>query len=336
MKRVKHDRGFTLVELLVVITIIGILIALLLPAVQAAREAARKMQCTNNLKQIALGWLNHESQQGYLPSGGWGPMWVGDPAYGFGKRQPGGWVYSILPFLEMESLYQLPGTGASVTSSQRLKTPIAGFICPSRRNAIAYPVDPIECSGCNMVNASWPSPPTVAKTDYAADMGESNTTFWWSESPFSYTEALNPSFPWHPTNTLHGVCFHQSQVTMAQITDGTSNTYLVGEKYINADHYVDGVDSGDDWSMYTGEQEDVMRLVGYPDATQASGYSYFPPKQDQSGGTFVNNFGSAHAGGLNMAFCDGSVQTISYSIDPEVHRRLGNREDGLTLDSNQY
>lgn len=331
MKNRSANRAFTLVELLVVITIIGILIALLLPAVQAAREAARRLQCSNNLKQIALGCMTHESQQGYLPSGGWGAMWVGDPARGLGRSQPGGWIYSILPFIEMNALFQLDSGGGG---SQRLQTPVSSFNCPSRRSAMAYPM---VCSGCSMRNATWSSPPMAARTCYAANMGESNVTFWWSETPMSYPEGDQSSFAWHPTNTLHGVCYHRSEVAMAQITDGASNTYLVGEKYMNPDHYVDGVSGGDDWNMYVGEQDDVMRLVAYPDPAQASGYAYYPPQQDQSGvDSYTNHFGSAHVGGLNMAFCDGSVKTISYSIDPETHRRLGNREDGLTIDAGNY
>ena len=100
-------RGFTLVELLVVITIIAILIALLLPAVQAAREAARQAQCKNNIKQLALGCLQHESQYKFYPTGGWGPQWMGDPNRSVGKRQTGGWIFCILPYIDQLALANL-------------------------------------------------------------------------------------------------------------------------------------------------------------------------------------------------------------------------------------
>ena len=103
----RKSTGFTLVELLVVITIIGILIALLLPAVQAAREAARRMQCSNNLKQLAMACLNHEQAHGFLPTGGWRWYYVGDPDRGFDRRQPGGWIYNILPYIEQAQVHDL-------------------------------------------------------------------------------------------------------------------------------------------------------------------------------------------------------------------------------------
>src|SRR4029079_15206288 len=122
-RAVSSSPGFTLVELLVVIAIIGILVALLLPAVQAAREAARRSQCQNHLKQIGLGFLNHEATDKFYPSGGWGFNYVGDPDRGAGKGQPGGWVFSVLPYIEEQAVYDIgkgiPSTGADFVKKRK-------------------------------------------------------------------------------------------------------------------------------------------------------------------------------------------------------------------------
>ena len=134
--------GFTLVELLVVITIIGILIALLLPAVQSAREAARRTQCSNNLKQLALACLVHESTHGFFPTGGWGWHWVGDPDMGFDLKQPGGWIYNILPYIEQGALHDL-GLEVTDTATKKRKTQA------DDRNAVGRLVLPFPTpSGC--------------------------------------------------------------------------------------------------------------------------------------------------------------------------------------------
>ena len=136
MKRTLPKLGFTLVELLVVITIIGILIALLLPAVQAAREAARQTQCQNNLKQLALGCLNHESITKRLPTDGWGFAWTGDADRGNDWRQPGGWIYNILPYIEQQPLHDLgtrhagPNSPCHRRGCQRLATPLSISTAP--------------------------------------------------------------------------------------------------------------------------------------------------------------------------------------------------------------
>jgi len=340
--------AFTLVELLVVITIIGILIALLLPAVQAAREAARRMQCQNNLKQLALGFLNHEQIHGFLPTGGWYWSLAGEPERGFGRRQPAGWTYTVLPFIEQDMLFNIaadtPPTANGATPAERqtkitnmVQTPLAVYYCPTRRPPLLCP--DISSSPQYPLNASAQHSPS-ARTDYAANSGTMMVLWQGGGVPTQATmHAVDqPGYQWFPTfnaiKNCDGVSYLISTVKMTDITDGASQTYLLGEKYIIADHYTSGQTGIDNNPIYCGFDWDWHRWVCEPD----SGGNWVPaaPLPDQPGYDNYYRFGSAHSNGLNMAFCDGSVQFINYSIDPETHRRLGNRKDGMTIDAKAY
>jgi prepilin-type N-terminal cleavage/methylation domain-containing protein len=342
MKRTSKQVGFTLVELLVVITIIGILIALLLPAVQAAREAARQVQCSNNLKQMALACLSHEQANGFLPSSGWGWEWCGDPDRGYGKRQPGGWHFSILSYMGLDNLHDM-GLGQNYAADViAAETPVTTFGCPTRRQTIPYPF----VNGTNFHQLPT-KPPVLAHSDYAANSGDGPSHGVGPEvgagsgaALYSVGDGMTDadwvtmcySTPVHNT----GVIYRHGQCKMTEITDGASNTFLIGERYCWPDHYFDGADLiGDDQGWTEGYDYDTNRWVQVGNITAANpaDRGYLPPMQDTPGYSDYLRFGSAHANGFAMALCDGAVQRLSYEIDPETFRRLGNREDGLPADA---
>lgn len=324
MRRTFHlpaRSAFTLIELLVVITIIGILIALLLPAVQSAREGARRTQCTNNLSQVAKAWLLHESKHGFLPSGGWGWDWSGEPDQGFGKKQPAGWTYVILPFMEQTNLYNLgqgkTGAPRNTDHSTRIATPVDFFYCPSRRPARPYRT-PYTPRNCNYVEQ-------VAKCDYGANCGDGSRTEF-NGGPGDIASAA--SFTWDNPANYTGVCYQRSETTFGAIRDGTGATYMVGEKYLNPDNYENGADAADNENAYCGFNNDTFRVAHR---------NYPGPKQDKPGDSSGwPSFGSAHAAGLNMAFCDGSVRVIAYGIDLETHARLASRGDQRPVDEKKF
>ena len=330
----KCAAAFTLVELLVVITIIGILIALLLPAVQAAREAARQLQCQNNLKQLGLAALNHESTTGRFPSNGWYCLWVGDPDLGDSWQQPGGWMYNLLPYMEQQPLHDLQagktGQVRKDAATQMIQTPLAVLYCPSRRAAALYPniIIPLYTS-TNAVDK-------VAKSDYAGNSGDVHCHYGDCGNYQSSGASTEADFGAIAGNAT-GVIYPGSRTTMAQIRDGTSNTYLLGEKYLSPDWYdtADPYAYGDNTAALVGDNATNVRWTNNSlDVTVT--YAGWTPRQDRLGDFNWNVFGSAHSSGCNMVFCDGSVHSISYSIDSEIHRCLGNRKDGQAIDSHQF
>jgi prepilin-type N-terminal cleavage/methylation domain-containing protein len=331
-------RGFTLVELLVVIAIIGVLVALLLPAVQAAREAARRSQCVNHLKQIGIGFLTHESTHRFLPCSGWSPWVVGDPLLGAGRGQPGGWMYQILPYIEEQTVYDLPNDGdKSITPTQRTlalklqETPITVFNCPSRRPARPY--------GFRLANTWTPHnsgrPTLVARGDYAANAGDGpeGPKFWVKEDK---TFAERPEWlfrnfanvnqtPWPPFDGQTGINYLGAEVKFQHIMDGSSKTYLVGEKNLNPDAYEsDGsADGGDNHSYYQGWDWDTHRWAA----------DQWPAVPDTPGLEAYQQFGSAHPGVWHAVMCDGSVTSIDYGVDIEIHKGFANR--GVHSDDRQ-
>jgi prepilin-type N-terminal cleavage/methylation domain-containing protein/prepilin-type processing-associated H-X9-DG protein len=300
----RSRRGYTLVEVLVVIVIIGILLGLLLPAVQKAREAASRLRCANNLRQMGLAVHMSHDISGTLPSGGWGWNWVGDPSRGSGVSQPGGWVYQILPFVEQNAIYEMATSAAD--DVRMVAIPRALFNCPSRRTGGPYPAH------SNFRNFGGHAVTRCARGDYAACAGDQVADEIYG-GPLSLEQGDDPAYPWPSTARFTGVVFQRSTVRLVNITNGTSNTFLAGEKYLNPDHYANGRDGGDNENLYVGFDNDVSRETQYP------------PHQDRAGVTDPYVFGSAHPSGVNMVHCDGSVEHISFSVEPAVFRRAGNR-----------
>ena len=314
--RATSRRGLTVVELLVVVAIIGLVVALVLPAVQAAREASRRTTCENHLKQLGTAMANHEASYRRFPSGGWGFAWAGNPDRGTDRTQPGGWVFNILKFVDQGNLAALgkgqPAPQQTTTITLVVQTPLAIFNCPSRRGPGLAPFDP--------------SPPPVnfnivaevAKSDYAVNAGD----FACPGGPGPTSLAAGDgNYPWVDTRECSGICYLRSEVRIADIRDGASFTYLVGEKWATTST----TDLGDDQTLYSGYDYDTYRW-GKPNK---------PPLPD--GGLFEpDRFGSAHTAVCNFVFCDGSVHAISYSIDPEVNRRLANRADNLPVLASQF
>jgi prepilin-type N-terminal cleavage/methylation domain-containing protein len=291
--------AFTLVELLVVITIIGVLIGLLLPAVQGVREAARRAQCTQHLKELGQAFQTHHEARGSFPSGG-GPDYTWHMTYENGipaipPRQHGGWGFQILPYIEAENLWLGVGASSDIDKSiLAISTPNALFFCPTRRR-----------------------PEVVAAKDWYEHPQNSGRTFGHAKNDYA-ASSLDTSGP-RPEGI--GAVTKMVAQRMDDIRDGISNTLLLGEKRINL-AYLGQLQANDNEGYTCGWNHDVER------------HTNIEPQPDFYHETSIgeDRFGSSHISGLNIALCDGTVRFVPYTISPEVFRRLGNREDGETVE----
>lgn len=329
-------RGFTLVELLVVIAIIAMLVTLLLPAVQAAREAARRSQCSNNLRQLGLGSLNCESALGHLPAGGWGWQWAGDRDLGSGKEQPGGWIFAILPYIEETSFYNMAGDGSPNTMSEQqlegaamcIRNPIASINCPSRRESRAYPM-PWFGGNYRARNANGVG--EAGRTCYGANGGDNGLSH--GAGPSSIEQGVEGNGFQYRHGELSGVIFERSETPLRKVTDGTSKTYLAGEKWVPVEHYASGNWASENETWNTGWNNDNYR-IGKLNTFGTRDNDYIVPVRDNirdpNGNIpgFHNNFGGPHTAGVMMLYVDGHVELVGYDINRDVHAWNCNRADG--------
>jgi prepilin-type N-terminal cleavage/methylation domain-containing protein len=319
--------AFTLVELLVVIAIIGILIALLLPAVQAARESSRRSQCANHLKQIGIAFHNFQDIHGYLPNGGRdGDSRVDAVSVCCNATTRHGWtwLYHILPYVEQEATYKRasdandpnpPVAGSTVGNPDQVyvsQVPVLSYYCPTRRSPKLHG--------------------TSYKADYAGNAGE--------RGPGSIRAKASSSDP-TKSNGLTGVVIQTDagRMRIEEIRDGSSNTLMVAEKVLHPNNF--GVDGGDNerWNN-CGWDEDVIRFGAERTGTGAAavrvGVPPIPDTQEPdyliSGTYWPMQFGSSHAAGINACMADGSVRVITFNVDPEVFRRVSMSNDHLTID----
>lgn len=332
-------KAFTLIEMLVVIAVIGILMAMLLPAVNTARESARITTCNNNLKQMGLAVANYEMQNRVYPSSGWVYTFSGDADMGVGKKQPGSWAFAILPFLEQNQLYIMTSNN-NINSPHWYgirkvnQTPLPVYNCPSRRASQTHDGASPLSNGSNDPNQFGGIDPTqhnIAKGDYGAccgtlvdeDLGINISMSNIHQGyPGSYDQALNyMTYKTWPAPRANGVIFAWSEISQGMVTDGTTNTFLIGEKYVKPQWYEKPGDPADDNGVFIGFDADNNRATGKD--------SSLAPAQDSD--DYSPNsatFGSTHNTSFGMVMCDGSVQRVGYEIELGIYSKLGHRADG--------
>ena len=337
-------RGFTLIELLVVIAIIGVLIALLLPAVQAAREAARRAQCTNNLKQMALASHNYHDQVGAFPPGG---INGGDNAHSRPNGYNGWWSgpwwslhMMILPQMEQGPLYDAINFDWCNTCDQNVtiyKSVVNSYYCPSDA-AFGRQVSDLRwvtIEGPGGLGAAYEG----GATSYVYNAGDTKTG-----NPAWDRYSSDPGFNWGCAGTFTGVfgeCSDGEVVSLADVRDGSSNTIALGENsteyngamlWVNPDglwattiiplnyrtHLKDGQVDIDGSTCNL----DCLNTIACPHCYRNQTYNF--------------GYKSFHPGGANFAFADGSVRFIKQSITPRAYNALATRALGEVVSADSY
>ncbi|WP_165066965.1 DUF1559 family PulG-like putative transporter [Paludisphaera rhizosphaerae] len=317
-RKVRLQQAFTLIELLVVIAIIAVLIALLLPAVQSAREAARRAQCVNNLKQIGLALHNYTDSNGYFPPGysSFYRMDSGDAGTAEDDIGPGwGWASFILPQMEQRNLYDSINFNYTLTlphntTAQFLR--VNSYLCPSDSTPITVPV-----------------------------RNEANTQTMYTVGCANYVGMYGIGEIGDAPGRGAGIFFRNSKINFAAITDGTSNTIAVGERSHNLSYVTwtgravggwlfktSSVEGGTDQFMV--DPEEAFTMILGPVGTEDGGRTPNDPE------AHVEDYWSRHPGGVNSLFADGSVRFIKSSINPIPWQALATRAGGEILSSDSY
>jgi len=314
MNRRLRRSGFTLIELLVVIAIIAVLISLLLPAVQSAREAARRAQCTNNLKQLALAANNYESSNGAFPGGSYSNYNGGAPSgncsFGLVRcKYPENFSVFVrmLAFTEQAPMYN--SVNFDLTSSNVENITVAGIKlnilnCPSESNPNPVVIDP-STPGTSF-NQLFPVPAGQVWlqqfSSYSGNAGMFGVGYITLYGPAEFAQ-------------YNGVIYNDSTVRVADITDGTSNTFLFGEHCHAKLLTYDGTYGNSDNSWQSGRWYDTLFATLYPLNPKVPPGVGFTSALGRNNYYYPTAATSLHPGGANFAFCDGSVRFIKNSIN---------------------
>jgi len=312
MRSFSLRRAFTLVELLVVIAIIGVLVSLLLPAVQSAREAARRMQCSNNLRQIALGIHNYHDTFNnfpinYLPNSP-APNWNDNSGFVHWS-----WLSRILPFIEQQNLYANCNVGVNTLrqSQQYVATQVKTFLCPTDDYTKRGP----RLDGHNLGTPPLSVPLPLGQTNYR---GVSGQNWQWGDSRWNPVKSTIDSALDGLLNG-DGLFYRQDFLRprrLAMITDGTSNTFMVGEDLPQFNTHCS-------WP-YANHTQGTCAI--WPNARRPDGKPF-----EKTDWPNVYSFHSMHPSGLQFAFADGAVTFISNNIDIPTYRAMATIQGGETF-----